>query len=45
MFLSDMKVQDEILPWTKNEGGYVTIGRVIAYANLTRKIQEMNYKD
>ena len=44
-FLSDMKVQDQFLPWTKNGGGSVTIGRVIAHANLTRKIQEMNYKD
>ena len=43
--LSDMKVQDEILPWTKNGGGSMIIGRVIAYANLARKIQKMNYKD
>ena len=27
IFLSDMKVQDQILPWTKNGGGSVTIGR------------------
>ena len=40
-----MKVQDEIFPWTKFGGGSMTMGRVIAYANLTRKIQEMNYKD
>ena len=26
-FLSDMEVQDQFLPWTKNGGGSVTIGR------------------
>ena len=41
--LSDMKVQDQILPWTKNGGGSVTIGREIAYANLTRKFK--NYRE
>jgi len=42
-FLWDIKVQDEILPWTKNGGGSVTMGRVIAYANLTRKFK--NYRE
>ena len=42
-FLSDMKVQDQILPWTKNGSGFMTIGRVIAYANLTRKFK--NYRE
>ena len=43
IFLWDIKVQDEILPWTKNGGGSVTMGRVIAYANLTRKFK--NYRE
>ena len=43
IFLSDMKVQDQILPWTKNGGGSMTIGRVIAYANLTWKFK--NYRE
>ena len=39
-FLSDMKVQDQIFPWKKNGGGSITIGRGIAYANLTRKFKK-----
>ena len=39
-----MKVQDQILPWTKNGGGSVTLRQVIVYANKTRRIQELNCK-